>query len=107
MLDRFGYIDDDTYNYMYEKLFKNLAKNYNFNDITINESNVIVLTMSKEASQNVKGDLWFKTLTLHKNLILKYIHPNIILQTRKESSLLEAMKDIINYLTDIKNKVEK
>lgn len=107
MLDRFGYIDDDTYNYMYEKLFKNLAKNCNFNDITINESNVIVLTMSKEASQNVKGDLWFKTLTLHKNLILKYIHPNIILQTRKESSLLEAMKDIINYLTDIKNKVEK
>ena len=105
--DRFGQIDDDTMKYMYEKLFKNLANSLSFSDIEIKEFNVIILTMDKEASQTSKGDLWFKLLNNHRNLLLKYVHPNVILQTRKEESILEAMKDIINYLTDVKNNIEK
>ncbi len=107
LTDRFGYIDDDTYEYMYEKLFKNMAKSFGFEDVNINELKMIILTMNKEKSSQIRGDLWFSILNNHKNLILKYIHPHIILQTRKENSVLDGMKDIINYLSEVKNKVEK
>ena len=107
LIDRFGPIDDDTLNYMYEKAFKNMANHFGFNDVNINEFKIISLEMDEKRSKEIKGDLWFKVLNNHKNLILKYIHPHIILQTRKEDSILSGMKDIINYLEDIKNNIEK
>ncbi len=107
LIDRFGDIDEDTYNYMQEKLFKNLAKEFNFEDIEILSNNIISLKMNKDASNKIQGDLWFSLLKNHKNIILKYINPNILLQTRKEDKILSAIKDIINYLSDIKNIIEK
>lgn len=107
LIDRFGPIDEDTYKYMYEKLFKNLAKEFNFYDVDINDLKMLTLKMTAEASGQVKGDLWFKLISKHKNLLIKYVHPNILLQTRREESVLAAMKDIINYLTEVKNNIEK
>ena len=106
LTDRFGYIDDDTYHYMYEKLFKNIAREFNFKDIEIKDNNIISLKMAEDNSKNINGVLWFNLLKKHQNIIVRYIHPNIILETRKEESILKAMEDIINYLLDVKNNIE-
>ena len=62
--------------------------------------------MSEDNSKNINGVLWFNLLKKHQNIIVRYIHPNIILETRKEESILKAMEDIINYLLDVKNNIE-
>lgn len=100
--DRYGKIENTTYEYMIEKLFKNMIKSYGF--YKIEEDNIrFRLIMNVPSSENLDGRVWFSMLKNHDGFVLKYETPHIVLEIKKMKNKLDLFKEIINYLEEVKS----
>ena len=100
--DRYGKIEHNTYEYMIEKLFKNMIKSFGF--YKIDEDNFrFRLIMNQRESECLDGRIWFSMLKGHDGFILKYETPHIVLEIKKMKKKLDLFKEIINYLEEVKS----
>lgn len=107
LVDRFGAIDEETYKYMWEKLFKNMIKRFGFEKIDIDPLNNVTLVMDEKHSKNINGQVWFVELSRHKRLNLKYVISRVQLYGRSNNDMLGFIKEVINYLSEVEKKLEK
>lgn len=98
--DRFGQIDKETTNYMWEKLFKNMITKFGFDDI-YEENNTLVIKMNKEETAKIDGSLWFLTLKKYPYLSLRYKSPYLELVSKNNKVKIKTFKDVVNYLSEI------
>lgn len=101
LIDRFGEIESDTHNYLWEKLLKNLLSIFHFNDLKI-ETKKIICTMDKDYS-DIDGQLWFSHLKMYPNILLRYVTPNIILSVDIKKDKEHAIKELSLYLDELNN----
>lgn len=70
--DRFGKINDDIENYMYDEWFEKLAKKLNINNV-VQTDRYIELTLPEELSNSIKGDkLLYSALNISHSFNLSY-----------------------------------
>lgn len=75
--DRFGNINDDINNYMYEVLFENLAKQINIFKVTQTRKD-ITITLSEEYSNSIEGDkLLIITYNINPKFRISYFNKKI------------------------------
>lgn len=107
LLDRFGALDDKTYKYMWEKLFKNMLTRFGFEKINNDPLNNVTLIMDEKHSKVLDGQVWFVELTRHPRLNIKYVSPRIYLYGKSNNDMLGFIKEVINYLTEVEKQLVK
>ena len=101
--DRFGKISDNLLIYMYEEWFEKLAKNLKINKIR-QTPNFIEVTLPKEISNNLNGELFFKEVSnLSRMFRFSKKQDNIIITL----DIIKLDKHFIYYLIDLMKILQK
>ncbi len=103
LTDRFGMVDDETLEYMWEKLFKAMIKRFGFTKLEKDVINNYILIMDPEYSANINGQKWFLKIRKYPRLNLRYSNPNVILFGKNNKDVFGLIKDIVYYLNDLEN----
>lgn len=100
--DRFGEIDTQLYEYMYEKLMKAYCKTLDIYRIDKTNPRYLDLIMTKEKSDKMDGVALFSKASKYKNIALTYksaeIHILLEIQGREK---VDYFKNICHFLNDI------
>jgi len=101
--DRFGQADDDLLAYMYEKLLKAYCKEFDIYKIDKTNPRYLGFTFTVDKSSNMDGIKLFSIAANYKYISLTYKNREIqILLEIQVRETLDYLKDICNYLSDIK-----
>ena len=101
--DRFGRLNEDIVIYMYEEWFEKLAKNLKINKIR-QTPNFIEVTLPKEISNNLNGELFFKEVSnLSRMFRFSKKQDNIIITL----DIIKLDKHFIYYLIDLMKILQK
>ncbi len=100
--DRFGIVDDELKNYMYEKIMKSYCKSLDIYKIDKRNHRYLNFIITKEKSSNMDGIKLFSVACKYKYISLtqldKEIHILLEIQGRGK---IEYFKDICNYFNEI------
>ncbi len=104
LIDRFGFFDETLEFYMYEKLFKNLCKEFDIEKIDHNRNNQVILFMSKKRSDKADGNKLFMLANkINKDIKLNYFNKQIQIQIdRKNYPNNSWMIPLVIYLDELK-----
>jgi len=101
--DRFGHIDENLNIYMHQEWFEKIARNLNINKIR-QTKNFIEVTLSKEMTEKIKGDILFNELYDKSRM---YRFSNRFNQLIITLDIVKLDKHFIYYLIDLIKAIEK
>ena len=105
--DRFGKINDDIINYMYEEWFQKEAKSLNIENIKYIGNNVEI-EFPKEISDNIDGEkLFLQIYSINSKFKLKYFNKKIIISLNIVNRNGDYVKDLLDLILLIKSCIKE
>ncbi len=101
--DRFGKLNSDIINYMYEEWFQNVADSLKINTIRYIGNNV-ELELPEEISNIIDGEkLFLQIYSINPKFRLKYLNKKIIIELNILNKKNEYVKDLLDLLLFVKS----
>ena len=101
--DRFGKLNSDIINYMYEEWFQNVADSLKINTIRYISNNV-ELELPEEISNKIDGEkLFLQIYSINPKFRLKYHNKKIIIELNILNKKNEYVKDLLDLLLLVKS----
>ena len=101
--DRFGKLNSDIVNYMYEEWFQNVADSLKINTIRYIGNNV-ELELPEEISNIIDGEkLFLQIYSINPKFRLKYLNKKIIIELNILNKKNEYVKDLLDLLLFVKS----
>ena len=99
--DRFGRINDDIINYMYEEWFEKIADKLNITDIKYINKNVEI-EFSEDLSNKIDGEkLFMQIYSINPKFKIKYFNKKIIISLNIVNRNGDYVKDLLNLLLTV------
>lgn len=101
--DRFGRLNDDIINYMYEEWFEKEAKNMNIENIKYIGSNVEI-ELPQDISSNIDGEkLFLQIYSINSKFKLKYFNKKLIISLNIINRNGDYVKDLLDLILLLKS----
>ena len=105
--DRFGRINEDILNYMYEEWFQRVADDMKINNIRYYGNNIEII-IPENISSKIDGEkLFLQIYSINNKFRIKYINKNLIINLNILNRNGEYVKDLLDLLLLIKDCIKE